>query len=388
MVGEFPREPLVEPMNIAIVGCGYVADLYLSNMPLHPELRLLGVYDRVRERRDHFARHHALGRYPSLEAILEDKRVDIVVNLTNPGSHYEVSKAALLAGKHVYSEKPLAMSYAHAEELVELAESRGLFISAAPCNVLSESAQTLWRALREEKIGRVRAVYAEMDDGMLHRMAYKRWVSASGIPWPYKDEFEVGCTLEHAGYYLGWLLAFFGPVETMTSFSSTLVEDKAPGEKLDVDAADFSVACLKFSSGLVARLTCSIVAEHDHAFKLYGDDGVMFTEDCWFYRSPIYYKKRLTIRRRTMTTPWKSEVPMVGKDLPLNPRLGSAQMDFCRGIGELVESIRTGRTPRLSPRFSLHVTELALAIQNAGTKEGVYVPLSTFSPMRPMPWAE
>ena len=382
-----PSEPTVAPMNVAIVGCGYVADLYLSNLPLHPELNLTGVYDHVGERRDNFARFHSAQRYPSLDAILEDPRVDIVVNLTNPRSHYEVSKSGLQAGKHIYSEKPLAMRYDHAEELVELAESKGLHVVAAPCNVLSETAQTMWKALREEKIGRVRAVYAEMDDGMLHRMAFRQWVSESGIPWPYKDEFEVGCTLEHAGYYLGWLLAFFGPVQTMTAFSSTLVEDKVPGEKLDYDAADFSVACLKFSSGLVARLTCSIVAEHDHALKIYGDDGVMYTGDCWFYRSPVYYKKLMTIRRRTLMTPWRLEVPMVGRDLALKPRQGSAQMDFCRGLGEMVEAIRMDRAPRLSSRFSLHVTELALAIQNAGHESGAYVPRSTFEPMAPMPWA-
>lgn len=380
-------EPAVEPMNVVIVGCGYVADLYIRNFALHPEIRLLGVYDRVAERCERFARHHAVAKYASYEAILQDPNIDIILNLTNPSSHYEVSKAGLLAGKHVYSEKPLAMDYAHAEELVELADSRGLQIVAAPCNVLSESAQTMWKALRDQKVGKVRAVYAEMDDGMLHRMAFKQWVSESGIPWPYKDEFEVGCTLEHAGYYLSWLLAFFGPVETMTSFSSTVVDNKLPDETLDVDAADFSVACLKFKSGIVARLTCSIVAEHDHALKIYGDDGVMFTDDCWFYKSPVYLKKRITIRRRTMTTPWKSPLPMLGKNLPLKPRQGPAQMDFCRGVLEMITAIRNGCAPRLAGRFSLHVTELALAIQNAGTEDGVYKPKSTFDSIEPMEWA-
>ncbi|MBX2812297.1 MAG: Gfo/Idh/MocA family oxidoreductase [Myxococcales bacterium] len=380
-------EPVVEPMNVAIVGCGYVADLYMRNFVLHPELQLSGVYDRIIERRDNFSNFHSVGIYPSLEEILNDPKVDIVLNLTNPSSHYEVSKAALQAHKHVYSEKPLAMSYEQAEELVSFAKTQGLEIVAAPCNVLSESAQTLWKALREEKIGRVRAVYAEMDDGMVHRMAFQRWVSESGIPWPYKDEFEVGCTLEHAGYYLGWLLAFFGPVTTMTSFSETVVEDKLANEVLDVNAADFSVACLKFASGVVARLTCSIIAEHDHELKIYGDRGVLFTEDCWRYRSPVYIKKRITIRRKTLVTPWKTKVSLQGKALPLNARQGPAQMDFCRGLGEMVKAIRVGRKPRLSSEFSLHVTELALAIQNAGNEQAVYKPRSTFEPMEPMPWA-
>ncbi len=198
-------------MNIAIIGCGFVADYYLSTLNIHPELNLLGVMDRDTERADRFGKFHGASVYPTLESLLTDERVQIVLNLTNPDSHYEVSKACLNAGKHVYSEKPLAMRFEDAHELVELAEMRGLQISGAPCSLLGESAQTLWKALREKKIGDIYAVYAEMDDGLVHRMPYRKWFSASGNPWPAHDEFEVGCTLEHAGYVLGWLPAFFGP---------------------------------------------------------------------------------------------------------------------------------------------------------------------------------
>lgn len=373
--------------TIAFVGCGYVADLYMAHLSSHPELRLLGVTDRVSERRERFAHHYGVDAYPSLDALLADERVEIVVNLTNPRSHYEVSRAALLAGKHVYCEKPLAMAYEEALELVELAESRGLQIVSAPCNVLSETAQTLWKALREHRAGRVRAVYAEMDDGMVHRMAYRRWLSVSGVPWPYKDEFEVGCTLEHAGYYLTWLLAFFGPVQSVTAFSSTLIEDKVPGEPLEVDAPDFSVACLEFRGGIVARLTCSIVGEHDHALRIFGDDGVLSVKDCWFYRSPVAFRRLVTIRRRTFLSPLPIPIPLKGKHLPLAAAAGSAHMDFCRGIGEMAEALGAGRTPRLSPRFSLHLTEVVLAIHNAGARSSTYVPRSTFEPMEPMEWA-
>ena len=144
----------------------------------------------------------------------------MVLNLTNPRSHHEVSKAALLAGKHVYSEKPLAMTMVEATELVELAEQHGLRLASAPCSVLGETAQAVLKALREKAVGTVRDVYAEMDDGMVHRMNYRSWKSVSGVSWPYKDEFEIGCTLEHAGYYLTWLVAMFGAAESVTSFAS------------------------------------------------------------------------------------------------------------------------------------------------------------------------
>jgi predicted dehydrogenase len=262
---------LVRMMRVAIVGCGFVADYYVRTLPVHPELEVVGVMDRDADRAERFARYYSLSRYDSLDEMLSDPRVEIVLNLTNPSSHYEISKRALLAGKHVYSEKPMANAFEEAKELVELAESKRLQICSAPCSLLGETAQTIWKALREQRVGPVRLVYAELDDGLVHKMPYKRWLSESGTPWPYQDEFEVGCTLEHAGYYLTWLVAFFGPVESVTAFSSCLVPDKNMGATAATSTPDFSVACLNFASRIVARLTCSIVAPHDHSLTIVGD---------------------------------------------------------------------------------------------------------------------
>ena len=281
--------------SIAIVGCGFVADYYLKTLSMHSQLKLVGVMDKISDRAYKFAQFHNVDRvYETLTDVLEDNTVDIVLNLTNPNSHYEVSKACLQAGKHVYSEKPLAMEMAQANELVNIAQTKGLYLSSAPCSLLSETAQTVWKALRENKVGKVRLVYAEMDDGLVHQMPYQKWLSESGTPWPYKDEFEVGCTLEHAGYYVNWLTAFFGPAETVSAFSSCVIPDKQTDIPLDVNAPDFSVACIKFASGVVARLTCSIVAPHDHSLKIIGDEGLLGVDDCWFYGTPFIFAAALT----------------------------------------------------------------------------------------------
>lgn len=157
-------------MKIAIVGCGFVADYYLATLKLHPELQLEGVFDRLPGRAETLSRAYGVQRYGSLTELLADTRVDMVLNLTNPRDHYEISEAALRAGKHVYSEKPLAMELNQAAELVALAQARGLMIGGAPCSMLGETAQTIWKALRDKVIGTVRLVYAEMDDGMVHLM--------------------------------------------------------------------------------------------------------------------------------------------------------------------------------------------------------------------------
>lgn len=374
-------------MRMAFVGCGFVADLYMRTLALHRNLELTGVMDRDGSRAGRFARHYDVPTYTTLQQLLDDRSVRVVVNLTNPRSHFEVSRAALLAGKHVYSEKPLAMELRQAQELVELARRQGLMLTSAPCNVLGEAAQTAWRALRENRIGRVRLVYAELDDGLVHRMPYKQWISASGAPWPYQDEFEVGCTLEHAGYYLTWLAAFFGPAVSMTTFASVVVPDKGTDASLLSPAGDFSVACITYESGVAARLTCSIAAPHDHRLRIVGDEGVLYVDDCWHYRSPVYIRRWIQLRRRMLLSPWKSRCRLARSPYRPIKRAGAASMDFCRGIAELVDAIEQGRPCRLSAAFALHVNELALAIHHSVGAGGVYEPVSTFDPVEPMPWA-
>lgn len=372
-------------MRIAIVGCGYVADYYFRTLPLHPELTVVGIYDRDAARMANIAANYPAGRqYGDLDELLADPSVEIVVNLTNPASHFDVSRSALSAGKHVYSEKPLAMDLGQANELAALARSGGLELASAPCSLLGETAQTVWKALRDQRVGRVRLVYAEMDDGPVHTMPYTKWLSMTGTPWPFKDEFEVGCTLEHSGYYTTWLTAFFGPAVTVTAFTAPLVLDK--GVPLDVVTPDFSVAVITFASGVVARLTCGIVGAHDHSLRIFGDEGTLEVPDSWFYGSPVTIRKSLNVWRKRLEGKLVRKVPLVRLPTKFDYR-GAQQMDFARGIAEVASAVREGRPSRLSTDFSLHNNELALAIAQAGQTTMPYEMTTTFSPVAPMEWA-
>jgi predicted dehydrogenase len=373
-------------MRTAIVGCGFVADFYMQSLPLYPILELVAVTDRDPARLSQFAAHHRLNcSRTSLGAVLSDPSIDFVLNLTNPDSHYEVSKACLHAGKHVYSEKPLAMHMDEAAELLALAQDRGLHIASAPCNVLGETAQTMWKALRERRIGQVKLVYAEMDDGMVFHMPYRKWFSESGRQWPYKDEFEVGCTLEHAGYYVTWLTAFFGPAVSVTAFSSCLYPDKLTDVPLDRDAPDLSVACIQFESGVVCRLTCTIIAQKDHRLRLFGDRGIMSVADCWDYRAPVVIKRMLNIRRKMIIEPLGRRYPLVKiRDTKKSPR-GFNKMQFCRGPAEIAAAVAEGRESRLPGDFCLHNNEIVLAIQNATENGSTHQLRTTFkTALRPM----
>lgn len=383
----------VERTRVAFVGCGFVADYYVATMPNHERVEVAGAFDRDAATAERFTTHHRLRRYRSLDELLDDPAVQVVVNLTNPRSHHEVSRAALLRGKHVYSEKPLATALEDAERLVELAESRGLLLSSAPCTLLGEAAQTLWKALREERIGVPRLAYAEMDDGPIPLERYGEWRSLSGAPWPARDEFEVGCTLEHSGYVLTWLAAMFGPVRTVTAAAAIVKPDK--GVPLEVRTPDFTVATLLFHSGMVARLTCGIFASMDRRLRVFGDQGVLSVDDTWNFASPVRLASRGELGLKA------EKHPRLARLVGLGPRRvrpvrrsrfawsgrPANHIDFARGVADLAEAARSGAAPRLSARFCLHVNELALTIQDPAA-HGCPRDLRTrFEPVAPMPWA-
>lgn len=373
-------------MRIAFVGCGYVADFYIQSLSNYPELELAGVYDRNQERLTRFSAHYSVRTYGALEELLSDSNVELVVNLSNPQSHYEISKASLERGKHVYSEKPLSMHIEQGKELVEIAERNHLSLATAPCNVLSETAQTVWKALREGRIGRARLAYAEMDAGQLFGN-YKEWYSESGAQWPFDDEFETGCTLEHIGYYLGWLTAFFGPGLRVSSFGVVLNQGKGTSD--DCATPDYTVGNIEFASGLVARITCGLYASRDHSLKIFGDDAVLSVDDCWDYHAPVFVEDRKPKtwrekhpRRARMLGIGRPNIPLVREPKFVYCRNGS-RSDWCRGIAEQAEAVAEKRESRLSIRWSLHLNELMLAISNGYTG-----PIqSTFEPIKPMAWA-
>jgi predicted dehydrogenase len=388
-------------LGVALVGCGFVADFYAVTLRNYPALEVLGVYDRDGTRARRFGEYFDLPVFPSFDDLLSHPRVEMVLNLTNPGSHFEVSMACLRAGKHVYSEKPLALRMDHARALVDTASAAGLTLSAAPCNLLGESAQTLWRALRRERIGRPLLAYAQLDDGATHRMSFESWAVESGTPWPFLDEFQAGCVLEHAGYYLTWLVAFFGAVTAVTRLTSCLVPDKAVGLEPDRAGPDLSVAVLEHAGGAVSRLTCSTLAPRDHTLTVVGTDGVLKTRDCWHYDGPVRLGASLEPHRWRKVRPVRAFRPRHHywrKRLRLQRSLAATirstleqwdahRMDFARGPAEQAQALRSGREPRLSAVFCLHVTEVLLAIDDRRRDVGRLEIQSPCPPLEPMDWA-
>lgn len=384
-------------VRFGIVGCGFTADLYWANLKFYPNLELVGATDILPDRAAKFGSYSSSQAYPTLEAMLADPSIEMIVNLTNSSSHYTTTKQCLEAGKHVYSDKPLALKFEHAEELAQLARTKGLHLSSAPSGLLGETAQTLWRALRKNEVGQVRLVYAELDDGPLNLQMPHTWRSPTDAPFDYHAEFSSGVTMEHSFYYLTWLVAFFGPAKTVTGFSDVLWPDRcvSPEETINIATPDLAVACIRFESGVVARFTCGLIAPYNHLLQIVGDTGVLSVREPWNLSSPVYIdrysQKRFKAERYpiTKTFPFLAKVLSRGSGIyppirkaSLRQRYHKGRPDFMRGVAELGRAIREERESRLSLDFCLHVNELGFAIQNQnGTPHSLK---TTFKPLSPL----
>lgn len=405
--------------GIAIIGCGYVFDHYMTTARAHPELDIRGVFDINTARARVVGEYYGLRIYGDLDELLGDADVKLVVNLTSIESHYDTTLALLLAGKHVYCEKPLTTDLDRSRELLALARERGLTLASAPCNLFSDTVQTMWKAVRDGAIGRPLLVYAEFDDNPIYLMKPEGWRSRTGAPWPYLHEYEQGCTLEHVGYHLVWICAIFGPAARVTAFSSVAVPHKTDRPLAPADTPDFSVACIRFVSGVVARITCSIAAPADHRMRIIGDEGEVSTDTYRHYQSPVRLERfsALSLNARKMRTARLH--PLIGRlfgvggrqvalvhhaksratmraNLGVRRSLIRSLVDWIKrrevgaqdkllGVALTAQALRDGMPCPLPPDFVLHVNELTLAIQNAGP-QGASSDLTTrFEPLEPLP---
>ncbi|MGE5539452.1 MAG: Gfo/Idh/MocA family protein [Gemmatimonas sp.] len=405
-------------MKIAFVGCGYVFDIYMRTKWAHPELEVCGIYDIDTERSAVVSRHYGFRVYPSYEALLADPAVEIVVNLTSIGSHYQVIKQALEAGKHVYSEKPITTDIAQTRELFALAEERRVILTGAPDNLYCDAVSTMWNAVRKGAIGKPVLIYAELDDNPAHLMDLHKVQSPTGRPFPYAEELQEGCTVEHVAYHLVWICAMFGPARSVTAFSKHLVPNKVPTPLSPPDTPDLSVACLDFDDGVAARITCSWVAPRDHRFRVIGDQGEISIDNVFHDQSPVRLERfsRVSLAARKAHT--VRNQPLIGRRfgiggvrLPLVRRWKSHAVEAERGVGtslkhrfvswlrrkeiyaqdkflgiaEMVRAMREGRPQPMQPDFLMHLNELTMLIHGAGPKGVAVTPTTTFRTMQPLP---
>ena len=350
-------------MRIALVGAGNIADRYAAAITGAEELELAGATDLDGARAEALVAEFGGRAYPDLATVLADDGVDTVVNLTVPRAHAEVTSAALEAGKHVHSEKPLALRHADAARLVELAGGRGLRLSSAPATLLGEAQQTLWKHVREGAVGRVRAVYAEANWDRI-----ERWHADP------RSLYEVGPAVDVGVYPITILTAMFGPVRRVNAYATTLEPERTllDGTAFVPGAPDFVVALLEHDAGVVSRLTATFYVGpcKQRGLEVHGDDGSLYMPT-WSEAN-----SRLELQQRGGDY---ATIPPVREPFP--------GIDWGRALVDLAHAIDEDRPHRAGAEHAAHVVEVLQAVATASAGGGTVRVSSNFPIPEPMDWA-
>jgi predicted dehydrogenase len=355
------------PLGIGIVGTGNIAGGYAKDALTHPEIRLVAATDLDPARATVFAKTHGCLAHASLDDLLADDEVDIVINLTVHHAHYEVTKRALEAGKHVYSEKPLALRASEARELAELARDRGLRLGCSPSTFLGEAQQTATALIRSGRLGTVRAIYAEVNHGRI-----ETWHPA---PAPF---FDVGVMVDVGVYPLTLVTTILGPARTVRAWGWDLKPDRVTvdGTPFRIGSPDLIVAAIELDGGVVMRLTTSFYvgrpAKQRGGLEFHGDDASLALSSFQEFDATV-------------------EVGPYGGDyetvVPVRPPFhGTA---WARGVAEMAGAIADGRPHRASAEQAAHVVEILEAAATSMRDGGRPIPIASTIVAPPlMPWAE
>ena len=354
------------PLGIGIVGTGNIAAGYARDTLTHPEIRLVAATDLDPLRAAAFGETHGCRIHASLDDLLADPEVDIVVNLTVHHAHCEVTKRALAAGRHVYSEKPLALRSVEARELVELASARGRRLGCSPSTFLGEAQQTAAAWIRSGRLGTVRAIYAEVNWGRI-----ESWHPA---PAPF---YDVGALVDVGVYPLTLVTTMLGPARSVRAWGWDLKPDRVTldGTPFRIGSPDLIVAAVELESGPIVRLTASFyvgrTAKLTGSLEFHGDDGSLALSSFQDFYATVEvgefnkeFKPVALVRPAFHGTAW------------------------ARGVAEMAAAIAEDRPHRASAEQAAHIVDILEAAFGSMADGGAAVEVSSTFAMPPlMPWA-
>lgn len=350
----------MDALNVGIIGCGNISGIYLQNIPAYHGLSLRACADMRPEAAQAQASRHGIQAL-SVDELLARDDIDLIVNLTIPSAHFGVSLAALTAGKHVFSEKPLAVDFAQGRRLVDEAEARGLHLGCAPDTFLGGGGRLARKLVDDGTVGRILSGTAFlMSHGMEHWHPDPTFFFKPGG----------GPILDMAPYYLSTLVNLTGPVKRVAAMSSIgfaerIVTSDSPrkGDRITVETPTSVKALLEFASGAHVTFCMSWdVWKHGHpAIELYGTEGSLRVPDPNFFGGAVEFTDRggewqaADSDGMPLGTPnWRS--PNWAPDAPSRANYRAL------GLADLASSVLRDTPHRSSGRLGLHVLEVMHSI--------------------------
>ncbi len=352
-------------LGVGIIGAGNISAAYLRLAPMFKGIEMRAIADINIEAAEARSAEFNV-RASDVDALLAAEDIDIIVNLTIPAAHFDVSSRALKAGKHVYSEKPFVLSLKEGAELKQLADAAGLRVGSAPDTFLGGAHQMARKLIDAGDVGSITGGTAfVMSHGMEH--------------WhPNPDFFFLkgaGPVLDVGPYYVTNLIQLLGPVKRVAALASTpsrmrtIKSEPRSGEQIPVETPSTNHAILEFQSGAIISMVNSwdVWGGHGHSpMELYGSKGSLFVPD------PNFFAGDLKIAGID-----EDPQPAPGWDHPFGVPNDGEQANYrASGLSDMALAIAENRPHRCSLELALHAVEVMTGVLEAG-ETGSFVSMTT-----------
>jgi len=362
------------PVGVGIVGAGVISQTYLENLTSFPDVKVVAIGDLIPERAKAKADEHGVPSWGTLEDVLGNPEVELVVNLTIPESHIEVSSQAVAAGKHVWTEKPLGLDREGARQLLKDADAAGVRVGSAPDTILGPGFQSAKRAIAEGVIGTplfVQTAFQTQGPDLWH--PEPAFLFAEGA----------GPLLDMGPYYFSALVSLLGPIAGVAARGSRFRTERhihtgpRAGETFPVEVPSSVQVLSTFEGGQHGThlLSFDSALERHGVVEIHGTEGSIVLPDPNRFDGPTRYVKPLGVFRDGMKTEqeWidvEQKGTVVGRGL---------------GVLDMVRAIAEGRTHVATGELGFHVLDVLLSAQDSA-ETGQYLEIdSTVAPVPPVP---
>jgi predicted dehydrogenase len=357
-------------LKVGVIGTGIISNIYLKNLTevFQTIVEVKAVADLVPELARKKAEEYKVPYVYTVDELLADPEIEIVLNLTKPAAHAPLNLRALEAGKHVYTEKPFALSLDDANQVLELAETKGLYIGCAPDTILGAGVQTCMKLINDGWIGKPYAANAVIIMGN----------ASSGMHPNFENFLKLGGDplLDMGPYYLTAMIAMLGPVRRVSGSAQQVNEEitvsnpnsHAFGRTVPVEAPTNISAILDFHNGAVGSFQAAKESfGYMPRMEIYGTEGNLTVPDPNFFSGPI---------KITFANGGTKEMP-----------LSHPYAEDSRGIGvaDMAYAIQSGRKHRASGSLARHLLEVSMGIFKSSETERHVHMQSTIDPIVPLP---
>ena len=358
----------IKPVKTAVIGCGMISNIYIRNLKnLFHIIDLTAVCDVRSESAAEKAEIYAVPKVMTMEELTASDEIELVVNLTGPSAHYSVIKEMLKAGKHVFTEKTIAVTLDEGRELVDLADKKGLYLGAAPDTVLGAGLQTARKAIDAGLIGTVTSCFASINRNQpLLSETFRFIQNGPGGAFP----MDVGV------YYVAALLSLLGPVESVAGFSAPaplhekelLFMDNR--ESWQLEGSNLMTGALKFRNGVLGMLHLNGLSINKEMpmIRIYGTEGILQLGDPNTFSGEVKLSREIGEPCELPFTHGYDGSPVLDDPTDFERTYGH------RGVGaaEMAWAIRMGRGNRCSKEFALHTLEILLGMDQSSRDGKVY----------------